>query len=77
VFENRVLRRTSGPKRDEVAGSWRKIHNEKLYNLYCSPNIIRLINSKRTRWAEYVAQIRKERNAHGIFVGKAKGKRQP
>jgi hypothetical protein len=55
VFENRVLRRIFGPKRDEVIGSWRKLHNEKLHNLYCSPRIIRIIKSKRVRWVKHVA----------------------
>jgi hypothetical protein len=58
VFENRVLRRIFGPKRDEVTGDWRKLHNEELHNLYSSPNIIRMIKSRRMRWAGYV--IRKE-----------------
>jgi hypothetical protein len=49
VFENRVLRRLFGPKRDEVAGKWRRLHNEELYDLYCSPNIIRVITSRRMR----------------------------
>jgi hypothetical protein len=51
VFENRVLWRIFGPKRDEVTGDWRKLHNEELHNLYSSPNIIRMIKSRRTRWA--------------------------
>jgi hypothetical protein len=55
VFENRVLRRTFGPKRDEVTGGWRKLHNEELYNLYSSPGIIRMIKSRRMRWTEPVA----------------------
>jgi hypothetical protein len=54
VFENRVLRRVLGPKRDEVTGEWRKIHNEEL-NLYCTPNIVRVIKSRRMRWAGHVA----------------------
>jgi hypothetical protein len=64
VFENRVLRRTYGPKRDEVTGVWRKLHNEELHNLYSSPSIIRMIKSRRMRCAEYVARM-----------GKAEGKR--
>jgi hypothetical protein len=56
VFENRVLRRIFGPKRDEVTEEWRRLHNEELYALYCSPNIIRVIKSKRLRWAGYVAR---------------------
>jgi hypothetical protein len=55
VFENRVLRRIFGPKRDEVTGGWRKLHNEKLHNLYSLPNIIRMIKSMRMRWAEIAA----------------------
>jgi hypothetical protein len=55
VFENRMLMRISGPKKDEVAGSWRKLHNEELHNLYSSPSIITMINSKRMRWTGHVA----------------------
>jgi hypothetical protein len=55
VFENRVLRRIIGPRRDEVTGVWRKLHNKELHNLYSSPNIIRMIKSRRTRWAGHVA----------------------
>jgi hypothetical protein len=55
VFENRVLRRIFGPKRDEVTGGWRKLHNEELQNLYSSPNIIRMIKSRRMKWAGHVA----------------------
>jgi hypothetical protein len=54
VFEKRVLRRIFGPKRDEVTGDWRKLHNEELHNLYSSPNIIRMIESRRMRWARHV-----------------------
>jgi hypothetical protein len=55
VFENRVLRRIFGPKRDETTGEWRKLHNEELNDLYSSPNIIRVIKSRRMRWAGHVA----------------------
>jgi hypothetical protein len=55
VFENRVLMRIFGPKRDEVTGEWRKLHNEELHNLYSSPSIIRIIRSRRRRWAGHVA----------------------
>jgi hypothetical protein len=55
VCENRVLRGIFGPKRDEVIGGWRKLHNEELHNLYCSPSIIRIIKSRRMRWAGHVA----------------------
>jgi hypothetical protein len=57
VFENRMLRRIFGPKRDEVTGSWRKLHNEELHNLYSSPRIIRQIKSRRMRWAGDVARM--------------------
>jgi hypothetical protein len=55
VFENRVLRRIFGPKRDEVKGDWRKLHNEEHHNFYSSPNIIRMMKSRRMRWAGHVA----------------------
>jgi hypothetical protein len=51
VYENRVLRRIFGPKRDEVTGDWRRVHSEELHNVYCSPSIIRTIKSRRVRWA--------------------------
>jgi hypothetical protein len=57
VFENRVLRRIFGPKRDEVTGEWRKLHNEELHDLYSSSSIIRIIRSRRMRWAGYVARM--------------------
>jgi hypothetical protein len=57
VFGNRLLRRKFGPKRDEVTGGWRKLHNEELHNLYSSPSLIRMIKSRRMRWAGYVARI--------------------
>jgi hypothetical protein len=57
VFENRVLRRIFGPKRDEATGSWGKLHNEELHNLYFSPSIIRMIKSRRMRWAGHVARM--------------------
>jgi hypothetical protein len=75
VFENRVLRRIFGPKRDEVTGNWRKLHNEELHNLYSSPNIIRTTKSKRSRWTGYVARMGETRNAYRILVGKPEGKR--
>jgi hypothetical protein len=59
VFENMVLRRILRPKRDEVTGEWRKLHNEELNDLYCSPNIVRVIKSRRMRWAGHVARMRK------------------
>jgi hypothetical protein len=57
VFENRVLRRIFGLKRDEVTGEWRKLHNKELHDLYSSPSIIRIIKSRRMRWASHVAQM--------------------
>jgi hypothetical protein len=57
VFENRVLRRIFGPKRDEVTGEWRKLHKKELNDLYCSPNIIRVIKPRRMRWAGHVARL--------------------
>jgi hypothetical protein len=62
VFENRVLRRIFGPKRDEVTGEWRKLPSEELHNLYSSPDIIRQVKSRRMRWAGHVARMREERN---------------
>jgi hypothetical protein len=75
VFENRVLRRIYGPKRDEVMGGRRKLHNEALHNLHCSPSIIRMIQSRRMGWAGHVARVGEKRNAYRIFVGKSEGKR--
>jgi hypothetical protein len=74
VFENRVLRRIFGPKRDHVTGDWRKLHNEEFHNLYSSPNIIRMIKSRRMRWEEYVPRMGETRNAYRILVGKLEGK---
>jgi hypothetical protein len=70
VFENRVLRRIFGPKRDEVTGGWRKLHNEELHDVYTSPNIIRIIKSRRMRCAVHVAQMGEKRDAYRLFVGK-------
>jgi hypothetical protein len=74
VFENRVLRMFR-PKRDEVTGGWRKLHNEELHNLHTSPSVIRMMKSRRMSWIEHVAGMEK-RNAYGILVGKPEGKRQ-
>jgi hypothetical protein len=63
VFEDRVLRGIFGPKRDEVIGGWRKLHNEELHNLYCSPSIIRIIKSRKMKWAGHVARMGEKRNA--------------
>jgi hypothetical protein len=65
----------SGPKRDHVTGNWRKLHNEELHNLYSSPNIIRMIKSRRMRWAGHVARMGETRTAYWILVGKPEGKR--
>jgi hypothetical protein len=75
VFENRVLRRIFGPRRDEVTGEWRKLHNEELHNLYSSPYIIRQVKSRRMRWAGHVARMAEERNVYKVLVGKPEGKR--
>jgi hypothetical protein len=70
-----VLRRIFEPKRDEVTGEWRKLHNEELCDLYSSPSIIRIIKSRRTRWAGHVARMGGKRNACRLLVGKPEGKR--
>jgi hypothetical protein len=75
VFENRVLRRICGPKRDEVTEEWRKVHNEELHILYSSPNIIRQIKSNRMRWAGHVARMGEKRKVYTVMVGKPEGKR--
>jgi hypothetical protein len=75
VFENRVLRRIFGPKRDEVSGEWRKMHNEELRDLHSSPSIIRIIKSRRMRWAGHVARKGAKRKAYRLLVGKPEGKR--
>jgi hypothetical protein len=74
MFENRVLRRIFGPKRDEVTVEWRKLHNEELRDLYSSPSIIRIIKSRR-RWMSHVARMGEKRNAYRLLVGKPEGKR--
>jgi hypothetical protein len=75
VFENRVLWRIFGPKRDEVTGEWRKLHNEELHDLYSSPSSIRIIKARRMRWAGHVAQRGEKRNAYRLLVGKPEGRR--
>jgi hypothetical protein len=70
VFENKVLRRIFGPKRDEVTGEWRKLHSEELHNLYSSPDIIRQVKSRRMRWAGHVARMRKKRKVYKVLVVK-------
>jgi hypothetical protein len=75
VFENRVLRRVFGPKRDEVTGEWRKLHNEELNDLYFLSNIVRVVKLRRMRWAGHVARMREDRGVHRVLVGKPEGKR--
>jgi hypothetical protein len=75
VFENRVFRRIFGPKRDGVAGGWRKLHNEGLHNLSSSPSIIRIIKSRRMRWAGHVARMGEKRDVYRLLVRKPEGKR--
>jgi hypothetical protein len=75
VFENRVLRRIFGPKRDKVIGEWRKLYNEELHILYSFQNIIRQIKSRKLRWVEHVARMGEERNVYKILMGKPEGKR--
>jgi hypothetical protein len=77
VFENRVLRRIFGPKKDEVTGEWRKLHNGELHNLYSLRDIIRQIKSRRMRWAGHVARMGDERKVYRVLVGKPEGKRPP
>jgi hypothetical protein len=74
VFENRVLRRIFGPKRDEATGEWRRLHNEELNDLYLSPNI-RAIKSRRMKWAGHVARMGEKRGAYRILVGRPEGRR--
>jgi hypothetical protein len=75
VFEIRMLRRIFGPKRDEATGEWRRLHNEELNDLDSSPNIIRVIKSRRLRWAGHVARMGAERGAYRILVGRPEGRR--
>jgi len=74
VFENRVLRRVLGSNRDEVTGEWRKLHNEELRGFYSLPNIVRVVKSRRMRWAELVARMGEGRGVHRVLVGKPEGK---
>jgi len=70
VFENMVLRRIFGPRRDEVMGEWRRLHNEELNDLYSSPSIVRVIKSRRMKWAGHVARMGEERGVYRVLVGK-------
>ena len=76
VFENRVLRKVFGPKRDEVTGEWRKLHNEELNDQYSLPNIVRVVKSRRMRRAGHVARMGEDRGVQRVLVGKPEGKRQ-
>jgi hypothetical protein len=75
VFENRVLGRIFGPKRDEVTRGWRKLHNEELHGLYSSPSIIRMIKARRMRWAGHVTRMGEVRGAYNILVWRPEGRR--
>jgi hypothetical protein len=75
MFENRVLRRIFGPKRDEVTGDWRKLHNEELHGLYSSTSIDRVIKARRMRWAGHVARMGEVRGAYNILVGRPEERR--
>ena len=74
MFENMVLRRIFGPRGDEVTGEWRRLHNEELNDLYSSPYIVRVIESRRMRWAGHVARMGEERGVYRILVGKPEGR---
>jgi hypothetical protein len=75
VFENMALRRIFGPRRDEVTGEWRKLHNEELNDLYCSPIILRAIKSRIMRWARHIARMGERRGVYRALEGKYEGKR--
>ena len=75
VFENMVLRRIFGPRRDEVTGKWRRVHKEELNDLYSSTNIVRVIKLRRIKWAGHVARMGEERGVYRVLVGKPEGKR--
>jgi hypothetical protein len=75
VFENRVLRRIFGLKRDEMTGEWRKLHNEELHDLYSLPSIIRIIKARKMRWMGHVARMGEKRNVYRLLVRKPEGRR--
>jgi hypothetical protein len=75
AFETRVLRRVRGPKRVEVTGEWRKLHNKELNELYSLPNIVRVVKWRRMRWAGHMARMGEDRGVHRVLVGKSEGKR--
>jgi hypothetical protein len=76
VFENRVLRRMFGPKRDEATGEWRKLHYQRLHISYSSPDVIRQIKLRSLRWAGHVTRMGEERNVYTVLMGKPEGKRR-
>ena len=75
MFENMVLRRIFGPRRDEVKGEWSRLHNEELNDLCSSPNIVRVIKSRKMRWVGHVARLGEKREVYRVLVGKPEGKR--
>jgi hypothetical protein len=75
VVEKRVLRRAFAPKRDEATGKWRKLHNDELNDLYSLPNIVRVVKSRRMRWAGHVSRMGEETGVHRVLVGKPEGKK--
>ena len=75
MFENMVLRRIFGPRWDEVTGDWRRLHKEQINDLYCSPNIVRVIKWRRVRWVGHVARMGEERGVYRVLVGKPEGRR--
>ena len=75
MFENKILRKIFGAKKDKITGEWRKLHNAELYALYSSPNVIRNLKSRRLGWAGHVARMEQSRNAYRVLVRKLEGKR--
>jgi len=75
MYEKKVLRKIFGRRRDEVTGEWRKLHNEELNDLYCSPNIVRVIKWRRMSWVWHVARMGERRGVYRVLVGKSEGKR--
>ena len=75
MFEHMVLRRIFGPRRDEVTGEWRRLHNEELNDFYSSPSIVWVISSRRMRWTGHVARMGEERGVYRVLVGKPAGRR--
>jgi hypothetical protein len=75
VFGNRVLRKAFGPKMDQVTGEWRKLHNEEINDLHSLPNLVRVVKSRRMRWAGHVARMGERRGVHRVLVGKPEGRR--